>query len=83
MGLLAIGINCLAVVKVKGLSLVPLPPLSTSAFIKNLPSQLWQLGSELSYISLPFAHSMMRIMLFSDKSTKFFGMVLMKGVKLK
>jgi hypothetical protein len=32
-GLLATGISCLAQVKVKGLSLVPFPPLRTSAFM--------------------------------------------------
>ena len=36
MGLLATGMSCLAHVKVSGLSLVPLPPLSTSAFM-NIP----------------------------------------------
>ena len=32
-GLFATGMSCFAQVKVKGLSRVPLPPLSTSAFI--------------------------------------------------
>jgi hypothetical protein len=39
MGLLATGISCLAQVKVKGLSLVPLPPLRTSAFM-SIPNLL-------------------------------------------
>ena len=40
MGLLATGISCFAHVKVKGLRRVPLPPLSTRAFIL-ISLRLW------------------------------------------